>query len=69
MQVYQDQASFTADLHAILLSTFIKNRLSLTLAKVLTDQPLNPLDWTSPLMKAIISHLTFIDQDDYLLYI
>ena len=70
MQVYEDNASLTQDMNTILLSTFITNHLSLTIAKITDSQTdhLN-LSWAPLIFKALISHLTFIEQDDYKLYL
>ncbi len=69
MQVYEDEASLTQDLNTILLSTFISSHLSLTLAKVIQSEDHQPLSWVPPIFKALISHLTFIEPDDYKLYL
>ena len=70
MQVYHDQASLNQDLNTIVVSTFIENHNSLTLASVTSEEGGHLLEsGLSLLMKKLISHLTFVDPEDYKLYL
>ena len=67
MQVYDDQTSLIQDLNTIVVSTFIDNHNSLTLASVTSEY--QSLKDSPHLMKTLISHLAFVSQDDYKIYL